>query len=133
TPNSYVVAINEAITVAEAAVAANLFDKKRQRWHWTLGWAYYERSHYSQNRVPDCEEALKHFETFKWPHDLIRKNLIAAYVGAGRMADAKKTAGEFMSNNGGYTVAVEERWPYRDDARRKKWQADLVAGGLPSP
>jgi hypothetical protein len=133
-PNSDLDAINEAIGVAQAAVLADLAkDPKQHRWNWTLGWAYYERSHYSVDRVPDCEEALKHLTTFNRPHDLIRKNLIAAYVGAGKMAKANEAASEFMANNEGYTVAVEARWPYRDDSRREKWQADLVAGGLPSP
>ena len=105
--------IIEAIAVAEAAVMADLSDKKQQRWHWTLGWAYYELSHFT-DRIGNCEAALKHLETFKWPHDLIRKNLIAAYVGAGRMIDANRNAVEFIANNDGYTVAVEERWPYRE-------------------
>lgn len=132
-PNSDQDAIKEAISVAQAAVLADLSnDPKQHRWNWTLGWAYYELSHFA-DRTENCLTALKYLKKITRPHDLIRKNLIAAYAGAGDIAEANKIAAEFMSGNDGYTVALENRWPYRNSTQCDWWKDDLKAGGLPGP
>jgi len=98
-------------------------DPKRFRWKWTLGWAYYEANQFAQSLT-----ALLQIPN---PHDLINKNIIASYVGLGKVESAIPIARDFLERNPNYTLAVEDRWPYKDKARRERWKAHLRAAGLP--
>ena len=122
-------AINEAIGLATNAITANPDDPKRHRWNWTLGWAYYELGHIV-DRQKNCFTALEYLEKIRTPHDLILKNLMAAYVGSGQSGLAIPLANDFKLRNPRYSLLVEQRWPYRD-AQLGLWVDDLRTAGLP--
>jgi tetratricopeptide (TPR) repeat protein len=118
--------VAQAIALAEEAIANARKDApddpKRFRWNWTLGWAYYEADRFA--------ESLVALQQIRNPHDLILKNIIASYVGLGKVELAIPLAAEFMERHPTYTLDVEDRWPY-SDARRKRWKTHLKAAGLP--
>jgi tetratricopeptide (TPR) repeat protein len=127
---AYVMSIEEAIRMTEQAIAANSNDSKRHRWYWTLGWAYYELGGFTES-VKNYARSLEVLQQIKTPHDLIRKNLIASYVALGDMEPATSVAKEFLSHNPGYSLVIENRWPYRNETQLERWKSHLRAGGLP--
>jgi hypothetical protein len=116
-----------AIDTAKAAIARAEaeapHDTKRHRWNWTLGWAYFEANQHAKS--------LARLLQIRNPHDLIVKNIIASYVGLGRKGPAKALAVGFLERNPDYTLAIEDRWPYEDPARRDRWKDHLREAGLP--
>ncbi len=127
--DSDVKAINDAIKLTEAVIAAHPTDPKRHRWNWGLGWAHYELAGYTK-KTSDYIRALEILQRIRNPHDLIMKNLIACYVGAGMKEKAIELADQLKRRNGKYDPAVEERWPYRNPAQRQRWIDNLTAAGL---
>lgn len=123
----WIEAILEAIRLAEQAIAANANDPKRHRWYWTLGWAYYELAAYSEP-LTNYQRSRVTLEQLRTPHDLIRKNLIATYAALDMMQEAAPHAAEFWRNNPSYSLAVEDRWPYRSPARLQRWKDHLGKG-----
>jgi hypothetical protein len=105
------------------AIAQVADDPKRHRWNWTLGWAHYE--------ADELAESLNALLTFRNPHDLICKNIIATYAADGQLDAASPYVEDFRARNPGYTLAVEDRWPYRDPKRLERWKGHLRKAGLP--
>jgi tetratricopeptide (TPR) repeat protein len=119
--------VRHAIDLAEEAIDSakktTPDDPKRFRWNWTLGWAYYE--------AYDFARSLTALLQIQNPHDLINKNIIASYVGLGRVDLAIPIARDLLQRNPDYTLALEDLWPYQYSGRRDRWKDHLRAAGLP--
>jgi hypothetical protein len=119
--------INQAIALIEEAMLdgekSSPDDSKWRRWNWSLGWAYYEARDYARSLT-----ALLQIQN---PHDLIIKNIIASYVGLGKVELAISMAAGFLARNPDYSLSIEDFWPYAEDARRDSWKGHLKAAGLP--
>jgi tetratricopeptide (TPR) repeat protein len=122
--------IREAIEETESAIKRVPLDPKRSYWNWTLGWAYYELGFFGHG--PACyAQSLALLQQFRNPIDLILKNIMANYAALGEMESAQRLAADFLSRNPDYDLSLEDRWPYRDVARRQSWKTHLSLAGLP--
>jgi tetratricopeptide (TPR) repeat protein len=124
-------AIVKAIETTHAAIKQNPHDPKRHRWNWTLGWAHLELGGYADS-AENYARSLDILQRIRKPHHLIRKCLIAANAALGLAESAKRLADKFMDEHPGYTLAVEDRWPYRNPAQRDRWKRHLAKAGLPA-
>ena len=97
--------------------------------HWTLGWAYYEAG-YFEDETGNGQRAVNVLSRFKRPDILARKHLIAAKVAANQIDEARILADEYLTANPSYTLALEDRWPYRNDERRQRLKDHLAAAGM---
>lgn len=130
---AYAKSISEGIAMTEKAISDHPTDSKRHRWYWTLGWAYYELGGYAEtDQDQHYAKSLDVLRSIRTPHDLIRKNLIATYAALKDFDSAASVAKDFMAGNDGYTVDVEDRWPYRSKDQLERWKGHLRSGGLPS-
>jgi tetratricopeptide (TPR) repeat protein len=114
--------IDKAIDLARKALEAS---PTPQRWFtWTLGWCYYEAA-FIKNDASYYELAHEALSGFKRPDTLAAKLLIAVKIALGRKEEAQRIAAGFMATlaNQGYTLKLEERWPYpKDDANAARFQ-----------
>lgn len=130
----YIAAIKQAISITDEAIRNNPSDPKHRRWNWTLGWAYYELAGFTGS-PDDYRRSLEILNSIRPNgrpvHDLIVKNFIASNVSVGNIEEAQQLARMFMEHNPDYTLAVEDRWPYRTEAQRERWKGHLREAGLP--
>ncbi|MGE3830559.1 MAG: tetratricopeptide repeat protein, partial [Parvibaculaceae bacterium] len=123
--------IDKAIDLARKALEAG---PTPQRWFkWTLGWCYYEAA-FIKNDSSYYELAHEALSGFKRPDTLAAKVLIATKIALGRKEEAQRLAAGFMATQG-YTLKLEERWPYpKDDANAARFEnyvGHLREAGLP--
>jgi hypothetical protein len=123
--------ILEAISKATTAIAFNPNDAKRHQWRWTLGWAYYELAGCLGENDELLNQAKAILLSIKKPHDLVLKNIIAIHMALNETEQAKALAEAFMLRNPDYTIAVEDRWPYRSTAQGDRFKNHLKDAGLP--
>ena len=64
------------------------------------------------------------------PTDAVLKNIIASKAALGWTKPAQRLAREFRARNPDYSLAIEERWPYRDPKRLQRWQSHLGSATL---
>jgi len=121
--------IDDAIEIALEAIAG-VSNKHPRRFLWTLGWARYERAYFSKSDA-DYIGSLNALLKIANPSDTILKNIIANYVALGWLKPAERLAHDFKCRNPKYTLANEDRWPYLDPKRLKRWKDHLRQAGLP--
>jgi hypothetical protein len=121
--------IDEAIDITLTAIAS-VNSKHPRRFLWTLGWAHFERAHFSASHA-DYIASLDALLKISRPSDNIIKNIIANYVALRWIKPAERLAHDFMCRNPKYTLAHEDRWPYLDAKRLKRWKDHLRQAGLP--
>jgi hypothetical protein len=121
--------LDEAIAITLEAIAS-VHVKHPKRFLWTLGWARYERAHFSGDNA-DYIGSLDALLKIALPPDNVIKNIIANYVALGWIKPAERLAHDFKCRNPGYTLANEDRWPYLDAKRLKRWKDHLRQAGLP--
>jgi hypothetical protein len=122
--------ILEAISKATIAIAHNPNDAKRHQWRWTLGWAYYELAGCLEENDELLNQAKDILHSIKKPHDLVVKNIIAIHMALNETEQATALADAFMLRNPTYTIAVEDRWPYRSIAQHNRFKNHLIGAGL---
>jgi hypothetical protein len=122
--------INQAIKTIQTAIDRLNPDYPR-RFLWSLGWAYYERAYFTEKK-DDYIKSLDALLQISNPTDTIVKNIIASKAALGWTAPAQRLAREFRARNPDYTLALEERWPYRDAKRLRRWQGHLGSSSLAS-
>jgi hypothetical protein len=122
--------IGAAIKIAEKAIAS-VNAKHPKRFLWTLGWAYYERANLT-GRNADYIKSLNALLRIANPSDQILRNIIANYVALEWIKPAQRLAREVMGRCPSYTLAEEDRWPYRDANRLKRWKDHLAQAGFPA-
>jgi hypothetical protein len=120
--------IEEAIETTQAAIKKVNEDHPR-RFLWSLGWAYYERAYFTKDRE-DYVKSLDALLQISNPTDTIIKNIIASKVALDWTVPARRLARDFRCRNPKYTLAIEERWPYRDPKRLQRWQSHLGSASL---
>ena len=120
--------IEEAIETTKAAID-NVEEDHPRRFLWSLGWAYYERAYFTKDRE-DYVKSLDALLQISNPTDTIIKNIIASKVALGWIIPARRLARDFRCRNPNYTLAIEERWPYRDPKRLQRWQGHLGSSTL---
>ena len=120
--------INQAIKTIQGAIDKLNPDHPR-RFLWSLGWAYYERAYYAEKK-DDYIKSLDALLQISNPTDAVIKNIIASKSALGWTAPAQRLAREFRARNPDYTLALEERWPYRDAKRLRRWQTHLGSSSL---
>jgi len=120
--------INQAIKTIQGAIDKLNPDYPR-RFLWSLGWAYYERAYYTEKK-DDYIKSLDALLQISNPNDAVIKNIIASKTALGWTAPAQRLAREFRARNPDYTLALEERWPYRDAKRLRRWQTHLGSSSL---
>jgi hypothetical protein len=120
--------INQAIKTTKAAIDKLNPDFPR-RFLWSLGWAYYERAYFTEKKE-DYVKSLDALLQISNPTDTILKNIIASKAALGWAVPAKRLARDFRCRNPNYTLAIEERWPYRDPKRLQRWQGHLGSSTL---
>jgi len=120
--------INQAIKTIQGAIDKLNPDHPR-RFLWSLGWAYYERAYYTEKK-DDYIKSLDALLQISNPTDAVIKNIIASKSALGWTAPAQRLAREFRARNPDYTLALEERWPYRDAKRLRRWQTHLGSSSL---
>jgi tetratricopeptide (TPR) repeat protein len=121
--------VDEAIRIANEAID-RVASGHPKRFLWTLGWAFYERAWFTRNRE-DYIQSLDALLQIANPQDLIVKCIMANYAALGWSKPAQRLARDFVSRNPNYTLAVEDRWPYRDPKRLERWKSHLRQAGLP--
>jgi tetratricopeptide (TPR) repeat protein len=121
--------IDEAIAITKEAIDG-VHPSHPKRFLWTLGWAYYERAHFSK-KTEDYIASLEALLKIAFPTDNVIKNIIADYVALGWIKPAERLAHEFKCRNPKYRLASEDRWPYLDDDRLERWKGHLRGAGLP--
>jgi hypothetical protein len=121
--------IDEAIAITQEAIGS-VHVKHPKRFLWTLGWARYERAYFSGDNA-DYIASLDALLKIALPPDNVVKNIIANYVALGWIKPAERLAHDFKCRNLGYTLANEDRWPYLDAKRLKRWKDHLRQAGLP--
>jgi adenylate cyclase len=115
----YVGRVDEAIANVRRAMKLN---PMYPDWYlWTLGVALYHANEHEQ-----AVAAL----TQGSPNNLARRILAASYARLGRLAEARRTAAEFLKSNPGYTLDQESVWPYRDRKMLDQLLADLRLAGM---
>ena len=120
--------IEEAIETTQAAIK-NVNEDHPRRFLWSLGWAYYERAYFTNDRE-DYVKSLDALLQISNPTDTIIKNIIASKTALGWATPARRLARDFRCRNPKYTLAIEERWPYRDPKRLQRWQGHLGSASL---
>lgn len=120
--------INQAIKITQAAIDKLSPDYPR-RFLWSLGWAYYERAYYTEKKE-DYVKSLDALLQISNPTDAILKNIIASKAALGWTTPAQRLARDFRCRNPNYTLAIEERWPYRDPKRLERWKGHLGSSSL---
>jgi hypothetical protein len=121
--------VDGAIKIAQKAIAS-VNSKHPKRFLWTLGWAYYERAYFT-GRDADYIRSLDALLKIASPSDQILRNIIANYVALGWIKPAQRLAREVMSRCPRYALTNEDRWPYQDSKRLKRWKDHLAQAGLP--
>lgn len=121
--------IDDAIAITLKAIGS-VDVKHPKRFLWTLGWARYERAYFSGSSS-DYIGSLDALLKIAIPSDNIIKNIIANYVALGWIKPAERLAHDFKCRNPRYTLANEDRWPYLDAKRLKRWKDHLRQAGLP--
>jgi len=120
--------VEEAIEITTAAIA-NVKGEHPRRFLWSLGWAYYERAYFTKDKG-DYVKSLDALLQISNPNDAVLKNIIASKAAIGWTTPAQRLARDFRCRNPKYTLAVEERWPYRDPKRLDRWQSHLGSASL---
>ena len=115
--------INQAIKITKAAID-RLNPNYPRRFLWSLGWAYYERAYFTKKKE-DYVKSLDALLQISNPTDATLKNIIASKAALGWAKPAQRLAQQFRSRNPGYTLAIEDRWPYRDPKRLERWKGHL--------
>lgn len=122
-------AVDEAIRITNGAISS-IAEKHPRRFLWSLGWAQYERAFFTERRN-DLLQALETLLCIGNPDGSVQKNLIATYAALGWLKPARRLAADFRGRHPDYTVAIEDRWPYSDAKRLKRWKDHLRKAGLP--
>jgi hypothetical protein len=120
--------INQAIKTTKAAIDKLNPDYPR-RFLWSLGWAYYERAYFTEKKE-DYVKSLDALLQISNPTGAVLKNIIASKAALGWTKPAQRLAREFRARNPDYSLAIEERWPYRDLKRLQRWQGHLGSSTL---
>jgi hypothetical protein len=120
--------VDAAIKIAQKAIAS-VNAKHPRRFLWTLGWACYERAYFT-GRDADYIRSLDALLNIANPSDQMLRNIIANYVALGWTKPAQRLAREVMSRSPRYVLANEDRWPYQDAKRLKRWKDHLAQAGL---
>ena len=120
--------INQAIKTTKAAIDKLNPDYPR-RFLWSLGWAYYERAYFTEKKE-DYVKSLDALLQISNPSGAVLKNIIASKAALGWTKPAQRLACEFRARNPDYSLAIEERWPYRDSKRLQRWQGHLGSSTL---
>jgi hypothetical protein len=120
--------INQAIKTTKAAID-KLSPNHPRRFLWSLGWAYYERAYFTEKKE-DYVKSLDALLQISNPTGAVLKNIIASKAALGWTKPAQRLAREFRARNPEYSLAIEERWPYRDSKRLERWQGHLGSSTL---
>jgi tetratricopeptide (TPR) repeat protein len=119
--------VHQAIDIAKEAIQVS--HAPRREFHWTLGWAYYEAAYFGDAQA-NYERALQELSYIRRSDTLVTKNVIAVKVAMGQVAEARQIAERFLAANQGYTTDLEDRWPYRNPDRLKRFKDHLKEAGL---
>lgn len=120
--------VNQAIRTIQTAIG-KLNPNYPRRFLWSLGWAYYERAYFT-DRKDDYVKSLDALLQISNPTDAILRNIIASKAALGWTRPAMRLARELRARSPDYSLALEERWPYRDAKRLRRWQGHLAAADL---
>jgi hypothetical protein len=127
--------IQQAIDDTLLAMARVATDPKARFWNWSLGWAYYELAFYDKGgNLDNYARSLAALSLVPKPNPHVRKNIIANLVALDRLDAAQRLAREFVVHHPGYTIALEDKWPYSsaNEARRARFKDHLAKAGLPA-